>query len=128
MLSLMLLVLGLAGLAGTFLIEPFLKNGLHRTLIFIPIFIAVIALALVSFGSSAATTTVLLGFWGLVATAAPVGWWIWLARTLPEAAEAGDGLMMAIIRVIGGFCDRIATTSKPWLINSHGEASHSTYP
>ncbi|MFS2068058.1 MFS transporter [Pseudomonas sp. CT11-2] len=98
-LSLMLLVLGLAGLAGTFLIEAFLKNGLHRTLIVIPILMAVIALALVSFGSSAATTTVLLGLWGLVATAAPVGWWTWLARTLPNAAEAGGGLMVAIIQL-----------------------------
>jgi predicted MFS family arabinose efflux permease len=99
MLSLMLLVLGLAGLAGTFLIEAFLKNGLHRTLIVIPIFMAMIALALVSFGSSAATTTVLLGAWGLVATAAPVGWWTWLARTLPDSAEAGGGLMVAIIQL-----------------------------
>lgn len=99
MLSFMLLVLGLAGLAGTFLIEAFLKNGLHRTLIVIPIFMAMIALALVSFGSSATTTTVLLGAWGLVATAAPVGWWTWLARTLPDAAEAGGGLMVAIIQL-----------------------------
>ena len=99
MLSLMLLVLGIAGLAGTFLIEAFLKNGLHRTLIVIPILMAVIALALVSFGSSAAITTVLLGLWGLVATAAPVGWWTWLARTLPDAAEAGGGLMVAIIQL-----------------------------
>ncbi|RON13119.1 MFS transporter [Pseudomonas frederiksbergensis] len=98
-LSLMLLVLGIAGLAGTFLIEAFLKNGLHRTLIVIPILMAVIALALVSFGSSAATTTILLGLWGLVATAAPVGWWTWLARTLPDAAEAGGGLMVAIIQL-----------------------------
>ncbi|WP_223507576.1 MFS transporter [Pseudomonas sp. BF-B-25] len=99
MLSFMLLVLGLAGLAGTFLIEAFLKNGLHRTLIVIPILMAMIALTLVSFGSSAATTTVLLGAWGLVATAAPVGWWTWLARTLPDAAEAGGGLMVAIIQL-----------------------------
>ncbi len=99
MLSLMLLVLGLAGLAGTFLIETFLKNGLYRTLIVIPIIMAMIALALVSFGSSAATTTVLLGAWGLVATAAPVGWWTWLARTLPDSAEAGGGLMVAIIQL-----------------------------
>ncbi|GID07463.1 MFS transporter [Pseudomonas sp. 008] len=99
MLSLMLLVLGLAGLAGTFLIEAFLKNGLHRTLIVIPILMAAIALALVSFGSSVTTTTVLLGLWGLVATAAPVGWWTWLARTLPEDAEAGGGLMVAIIQL-----------------------------
>jgi predicted MFS family arabinose efflux permease len=95
----MLLVLGLAGLAGTFLIEAFLKNSLHRTLIVIPIFMSVIALALVTFGSSAATTTVLLGLWGLVATAAPVGWWTWLARTLPDEAEAGGGLMVAIIQL-----------------------------
>lgn len=99
MLSLMLLVLGLAGLAGTFLIEAFLKKGLHRTLIVIPLLMAVIALGLVSFGSSAITTTVLLGFWGLVATAAPVGWWTWLARTLPNDAEAGGGLMVAIVQL-----------------------------
>jgi predicted MFS family arabinose efflux permease len=99
MLSLMLLVLGLAGLAGTFLIEALLKNGLHRTLVVIPILMAVIALALVAFGSSVATTAVLLGLWGLVATAAPVGWWTWLARTLPDAAEAGGGLMVAIIQL-----------------------------
>jgi predicted MFS family arabinose efflux permease len=98
MLSLMLLVLGLAGFAGTFLIEPFLKKGLHRTLIVIPTLMAVIALALVSFGGSVLTVTVLLGFWGLVATAAPVGWWTWLARTLPQDAEAGGGLMVAIIQ------------------------------
>jgi predicted MFS family arabinose efflux permease len=99
MLSLMLLVLGLAGLAGTFLIEAFLKNGLYRALIVIPLIMAMIALALVSFGSSATTTTVLLGLWGLVATAAPVGWWTWLARTLPDSAEAGGGLMVAIIQL-----------------------------
>jgi predicted MFS family arabinose efflux permease len=99
MLSLMLLVLGLAGLAGTFLIEAFLKNGMHHTLIVIPILMAAIALALVSYGSSVTTTTVLLGLWGLVATAAPVGWWTWLARTLPEDAEAGGGLMVAIIQL-----------------------------
>ncbi|MFW9081953.1 MFS transporter [Pseudomonas sp. P2757] len=99
MLSLMLLVLGLAGLAGTFLIEAFIKKGLQRTLIVIPMLMAVIAMALVAFGSSALITTVLLGLWGLVATAAPVGWWTWLARTLPDDAEAGGGLMVAIIQL-----------------------------
>lgn len=110
MLSLMLLVLGVAGFAGTVLIEVFLKNGLYRTLIAIPMLMAVIALALAAFGGSAATTTVLLGFWGLVATAAPVGWWTWLTRTLPDDAEAGGGLMVAIIQLaiatgatVGGF-------------------------
>jgi predicted MFS family arabinose efflux permease len=60
---------------------------------------AAIALALVGFGASATITIILLGLWGLVATAAPVGWWTWLARTLPDDAEAGGGLMVAIIQL-----------------------------
>ena len=102
MLSLMLLVLGIAGLVGTFLIERFLRNGLYQTLIAIPILMALIAVALVAFGSSPMTTTLLLGLWGLVATAAPVGWWTWLARTLPDDAEAGGGLMVAIVQLANG--------------------------
>ncbi|MGB3126951.1 MAG: MFS transporter [Pseudomonas sp.] len=98
-LSLMLLVLGLAGLAGTFLIERFLKNNLYHTLAAIPLLMAVIALALVAWGSSPTATTALLGLWGLLATAAPVGWWTWLSRVLPEDAEAGGGLMVAIIQL-----------------------------
>lgn len=99
MLSLMLFVLGAAGLAGTFLIEGFLNKGLYRTLIAIPMLMAVIALALVALGGSAMTATVLLSFWGLVATAAPVGWWLWLARTLPNDTEAGGALMVAVVQL-----------------------------
>lgn len=98
-LSLMLLVLGLAGLAGTFLIERFLKHNLYPTLITIPLIMAGLALALVEWGHSTIITTLLLGSWGLVATAAPVGWWTWLAQTLPDDAEAGGGLMVAIIQL-----------------------------
>lgn len=98
-LSLMLLVLGLAGLAGTVLIERVLKNRLYPVLIAIPLIMAVIAVALVAFGGSPITTAVLLGCWGFVATAAPVGWWTWLAHVLPDDAEAGGGLMVAIIQL-----------------------------
>ncbi|WP_434650548.1 MFS transporter [Pseudomonas sp. D1-2] len=99
LLSLMLLAIGLAGLLGTFLIGALLKKGLYRTLIIIPLLMAAIALALVGFGSSVSITALLLGLWGLVATAAPVGWWTWLARTLPDDAEAGGGLMVAIVQL-----------------------------
>ncbi|MGU9854026.1 MFS transporter [Pseudomonas koreensis] len=98
-LSLMLLGLGLAGFIGTFVIERFLVTGLYRTLTAIPLVMAVIALALVNFGASPLLTAVLLGLWGLVATAAPVGWWTWLAQTLPEDAEAGGGLLVAIVQL-----------------------------
>ncbi|WP_449122821.1 MFS transporter [Pseudomonas sp. MPG01] len=98
-LSLMLLGLGLAGFIGTFLIERFMGRGLYRTLTIIPLIMAAIALALVSFGKSPVLTAVLLGLWGLVATAAPVGWWTWLAQTLPDDAEAGGGLLVAIVQL-----------------------------
>jgi predicted MFS family arabinose efflux permease len=98
-LSLMLLGLGLAGFIGTFLIERFMGRGLYRTLTVIPLIMAAIALALVSFGKSPVLTAILLGLWGLVATAAPVGWWTWLAQTLPDDAEAGGGLLVAIVQL-----------------------------
>jgi predicted MFS family arabinose efflux permease len=98
-LSLVLLTIGVAGFIGTTAIGRFLKWDFYRTLIGIPILMAAIALALTLFGSHVATVAVLLGVWGLVATAAPVGWWSWLAKTLPRDAEAGGGLMVAVIQL-----------------------------
>jgi predicted MFS family arabinose efflux permease len=109
-LSFMLLLVGIAGFIGTSLIGGFLKGGLYRVLVAIPLLMAAIAVALTLFGSSVTLTAVLLAGWGLVATAAPVGWWMWLSTTLPEDAEAGGGLMVAVIQLaimlgatVGGF-------------------------
>jgi len=98
-LSALLLIIGVAGFIGTALIGGFLGQGLYRTLAAVPALMALIAVALVAFGDSVAVAAVLLGLWGLVATAAPVAWWTWLARTLPHAAEAGGGLMVAIVQL-----------------------------
>jgi len=98
-LSLMLLIIGVAGFVGTALIGRFLGESLYKTLIIIPALMALIAAALVFLGSSVSLTTILLGIWGLVATSAPVGWWTWLSRTLPQDAEAGGGLMVAIVQL-----------------------------
>ncbi|OZI49055.1 MFS transporter [Bordetella genomosp. 5] len=98
--SLVLLLLGASGLAGTFLIGRYLSGpGLYRTLCVIPMGMAVIAVALMVLGGSAGGTALLAGLWGLLATAAPVGWWTWLARTLPDDAEAGGGLLVAIVQL-----------------------------
>ncbi|MGE8414314.1 MAG: MFS transporter [Pseudomonas sp.] len=98
-LSSLLLVIGLAGFAGTVMIGAVLKTGLYRVLIGIPLLMAAIALALIVLGSTVQAAFVLLALWGLVATAAPVGWWSWLAEALPEDAEAGGGLMVAVIQL-----------------------------
>jgi predicted MFS family arabinose efflux permease len=99
-LSLILLALGVAGFVGTTAIGFFLKRvGLYETLAVIPVAMAAIAVALVVVGASTAATAVLLTVWGLFATAAPVGWWLWLARSLPDDADAGGGLMVAVVQL-----------------------------
>lgn len=97
-LSLILLMIGLAGLLGTSLIGRFLTSGLYRTLAIIPFLMAGIAVMLTLFGDKAILVVALLALWGLVATAAPVGWWTWLAQ-IPHNAEAGGGLMVAIVQL-----------------------------
>ncbi|WP_142117755.1 MFS transporter [Arthrobacter sp. SLBN-122] len=96
--SLVLLVIGVAGFAGTLLIGRFLGKGLYRTLAVIPVLMAAIAAALVPAGGWIAAVVVLLGLWGLMSTAAPVGWWSWLAEAMPDDAEAGGGLMVAVVQ------------------------------
>ncbi len=98
-LSLMLLVIGLSGLVGTTLIGRFLKHDTYKALITIPLVMAILAVALIVFGSWLAATAVLLGAWGIIGTPAPVVWNTWLARTMPEDAEAGGGLMVAAIQL-----------------------------
>jgi predicted MFS family arabinose efflux permease len=99
-LSLLLLMMGVAGFIGTLLIGTLLKDdGIYRTLIVIPALMAIIAVALMVFGGWVAASALLLGLWGLFATSAPVGWWTWLSRTLPDDAEAGGGLMVAVVQL-----------------------------
>lgn len=76
-----------------------LKRGLYGTLIAIPVLMAVIAVMLIPFGAWIAAVASLLGLWGLMATAAPVGWWSWIAQAMPRNAEAGGGLMVAVIQL-----------------------------
>jgi predicted MFS family arabinose efflux permease len=109
-LSLILLAMGAAGLVGTWVIGRIVARSLSATLILSPLAMAGIALALVIAGDLAVPTAALLTLWGLIGTAVPVAWWTWLSRTLPDDAEAGGGLMVAVIQLaitlgatIGGF-------------------------
>jgi predicted MFS family arabinose efflux permease len=98
-LSLLLLIMGVAGLLGTYLIGVILKTRLSSVLIAMPLAMAVIAVALTALGGSPIAVASLLAGWGLIGTAAPVGWWTWLSKTLPRDAERGGGLMVAVIQL-----------------------------
>jgi len=97
--SLILLAIGAAGFVGTLAVSIFLNARLYQILIMIPLLMATVAGTLLLFGHSIWAVTVLLSLWGLLATAAPTGWWTWIARALPEDAEAGGGLMVAVIQL-----------------------------
>nr|WP_315224287.1 MFS transporter [uncultured Albidiferax sp.] len=98
-LSLVLLLMGTSGLVGTYLVGVLLKTRLFACLVLIPLSMAGMALLLVALGTSATAVAVLLLGWGLVGTAAPVAWGVWLSKTLPHDAEAGGGLMVATIQL-----------------------------
>lgn len=98
-LSLILLATGVSGLAGTICVSSCLNAGFYQTLITIPFLMALIAGTLLLAGQQVWIVAALLSLWGMLATAAPTGWWTWLARTLPDDAEAGGGLMVAIIQL-----------------------------
>ncbi|XHT34962.1 MFS transporter [Xanthomonas citri pv. citri] len=99
MLSLILLGIGVAGFVGTVVIGALLRRSLYRTLVVLPLLMATIALALIPASAWLWAVAGLLAFWGLIATAAPVGWWSWIAQALPSDAEAGGGLMVAVVQL-----------------------------
>jgi predicted MFS family arabinose efflux permease len=98
LLSAILLVMGVAGVAGTWAIGQLLKTRLYSIVIAIPLIMALLAAALIALGSMPVAATVLLIGWGFFGTAAPIGWGTWLSRTLRDDAEAGGGLQVAIIQ------------------------------
>jgi predicted MFS family arabinose efflux permease len=99
LLSLILLIMGGAGLVGTWLIGRVIERSLSATLILAPLLMAVTAISLVAAGAMALPTAALLALWGLIATAVSVAWWTWLSRNLPDDAEAGGGLMVAVVQL-----------------------------
>lgn len=99
MLSIMLLILGVSGFIGTVLIGRVLNGGLFLTLAVLPALMAATAAALTVVGTSVVAVGILLAVWGFAGTSAPVAWWTWLARTVPDEAEAGGGLMVAIVQL-----------------------------
>jgi predicted MFS family arabinose efflux permease len=98
-LSLLLLLIGAMGVLGTIVIGFVLSRAPRLVLIVIPALMALLALALVFSAGSLAATATLLALWGFLSTAAPVAWWTWLTRTLPDDSEAGGGLMVAAIQL-----------------------------
>lgn len=99
LLSGLLLIVGVAGFAGTALIGRAIGERLHLTLASLAAVLALTAASLALAGSHALPTAVLLAIWGFASTAAPVVWWTWVTRATPGNAEAGGGLLVAVAQI-----------------------------
>jgi len=102
-LSLMLLLIGASGVIGNAVIGRVLQRSLYGTLIGAPALMSILAAGLLLFGHLLPATVVLFSLWGLISISVPVGWWSWLAKTLPGNAETGGALMVAVIQLSIGF-------------------------
>ncbi|KRA98075.1 transcriptional regulator [Devosia sp. Root685] len=97
-LSLVLLGLGLAGLAGTTASGFVLRKHLRAMLIVLPTALAVLSLTLIAFGSIPVAVAALMVLWGFFSNPIPVGWGTWMTRIIPHDLEAGGGLQVALIQ------------------------------
>ncbi|MBB4226718.1 MFS transporter [Rhizobium mongolense] len=103
-LSMVLLGLGVGGLAGTLAIGLVLRRHLSAALIGIPCILALLAVLLVCIGSFKAVTAAVLVLWGFLSTPIPVAWNTWMTQIIPDDLEAGGGLQVALIQsaIAGG--------------------------
>lgn len=97
--SMLLLLMGLAGVLGTAAIGRLLRTQLFSLLIGIPAIMALLALGMIACASMPPATALLLAGWGFFGTAAPVGWGTWVSRHISDDAEAGGGLSVAVIQL-----------------------------
>lgn len=97
--SLIQLIMGSMGLLGTVLAGMLLRTRLHSLLAIIPLVMAVLALTLTVLGRLPLATGLLLALWGMLGPAATTAWWTWLSKVLPHDAEAGGGVMVAVIQL-----------------------------
>ncbi len=97
-LSLVLLGLGLAGLAGTAVVGLLLRSRLTPVLVGIPSLMALLALLLIAFGNLPVVVAAMLLVWGFLANPIPVAWNTWMTRVIPNDLEAGGGLQVALIQ------------------------------
>jgi predicted MFS family arabinose efflux permease len=91
--------MGIMGVIGNALVGVLLRTRLYSLLIVISLTQAGIAVALIVFGGLPIIAAALLITWGFLGTAAPAVWWTWLSKVLPDDAEAGGGLFVAVVQL-----------------------------
>jgi predicted MFS family arabinose efflux permease len=93
-----LLGFGVANFFGAYLGGLMIARSLRLTLVIMPLVMGIVGLALAGAGGSIVGDGAMVALWGLAFGAVPVAWSTWLARSIPDEAESGGGLMVAAIQ------------------------------
>jgi predicted MFS family arabinose efflux permease len=98
-LSLLLLGLGLAGFAGTYMATALLGRHLYRLMAGLPFALGVVTLVLLAMGHRLWAVAPILVAWGILNSAIPVVWSAWLTKVVGDEPESGGGLMVGAIQL-----------------------------
>jgi predicted MFS family arabinose efflux permease len=108
-LSILLLVLGCAGFAGTWASGRFLSGSVAPLLKLPALLMGGCTLGLLLLGGSVVAAGLFLAIWGAMNTAMSVIWMTWMSQNADDAPEAAGSLMVAAIQasillgaVVGG--------------------------
>lgn len=97
-LSVLLLLLGLAGFLGTWAVGRFVGTHVAPLLRLPALIMGGVTLALIFLGDAIIATGILLAIWGAMNTALSVIFTIWMSQNVDDAPEAGGSLMVAAIQ------------------------------
>lgn len=98
-LSLLLLGLGGAGFAGTYLASALLGRHLYALLRWLPMALGAVTIGLLAVGHVLWEVAVMMIAWGALNSAIPVSWSTWLTKGISDEPESGGGLIVAAIQL-----------------------------
>ncbi|WP_119273712.1 MFS transporter [Taklimakanibacter deserti] len=97
--ALTLLAYGIGGFFGNFAGAFLVERSLKANMVLGILFISLMALVLILFGSAQGIAAAAVAFWGFAFGLLPVGFQSWIIRAAPDEAESAGGLLVATFQV-----------------------------
>ncbi|MBV8796191.1 MAG: MFS transporter [Hyphomicrobiales bacterium] len=94
-----LLGFGIANFFGAYFGGMIIARSMRLTRVIMPLAMGIVGLVLSVAGGSIIAVAAMVALWGLAFGAVPVAWSTWLARSIPDEAESGGGLLVASIQL-----------------------------
>ncbi len=94
-----LLGFGLAGFVGNSVAGAMHARSLRLSLASMTLLMGLLAGGFALFGANLLAASAIVSLWGFAFSTVPIGWTTWLTRTVPEKAESGGGLLVAVIQL-----------------------------